>query len=144
MKFISKQPLVSLLSFHAEEWRSSWFVTSLDRKRKWRGSAHKIRTCVWSKCARTYSYTSIFSKRFLFSRSPLQKPPISSPLPCLYEGAPPPTLAFLPWYPPTQSLTNRGGCSQPTIGLSVASPVGGDGEGTEEAEGVCSPMVGEQ
>ena len=36
----------------------------------------------------------------------------------------------------------RGGCSQPTIGLSTGFSDGGVGEGTEGAEGLCSPMKG--
>jgi hypothetical protein len=36
----------------------------------------------------------------------------------------------------------RGGCPQPTIGLSSVVPYGGVGEGTEGAEGLCRPMEG--
>jgi hypothetical protein len=36
----------------------------------------------------------------------------------------------------------RGGCSQPTPGLSSGVPNGGVGEETKGAEGVCSPMEG--
>ena len=36
----------------------------------------------------------------------------------------------------------RGGCSQPTIGLSTGFSDGGVGEGNEGAEGLCSPMKG--
>jgi hypothetical protein len=38
----------------------------------------------------------------------------------------------------------RGGNSQPTIRLSSWVPDGGDGEETEGAEGVCSPIVEQQ
>ena len=41
-----------------------------------------------------------------------------------------------------QSLTYRGGSLNPTFGLSSGVPDGGVGEGTEGAEGVCSPMEG--
>ena len=41
-----------------------------------------------------------------------------------------------------QSLTYRGGSSQPTIGLSSGVPDGGVREGTERAEGVRSSMEG--
>jgi hypothetical protein len=41
-----------------------------------------------------------------------------------------------------KSLTNRGECSQPTIGLSMGVPDEGVGEGTEGAEGACRPMDG--
>ena len=36
----------------------------------------------------------------------------------------------------------RGGISQPIIRLSSEVPDGGDGEGTEGAERVCSPLEG--
>ena len=36
----------------------------------------------------------------------------------------------------------RGGCSQPTIGLSTGIPNGGVIERTEGGEGVCSPTEG--
>jgi hypothetical protein len=37
---------------------------------------------------------------------------------------------------------DRGGSSQPTTGPSLGVPDGGGGEGTEGAEGVCSPTEG--
>jgi hypothetical protein len=89
---------------------------------------------------------SLFTFQMLspFTLPPPPKLPITSSLPCFYEGVPPPTHPLPPPHPQfpytgasikasqdqgpfLQALPEpykyRDGCSQPTIGLSVGSPI---------------------
>ena len=66
-------------------------------------------------------------KCFLFSTFPLQKLPISSLSPCLYESAHPPshppTPIFLPWNSPTLDTFPPGPRASPCIDVQQGHPL---------------------